>query len=214
MWCSCRATARCLAVYSRALWSRARAVNPQVPGSSPGRGARFRPEGWPRAGPFSFPAPLFCNLSRPRPTREQAGAGIGVDGRVRKWTCPNRKPLVRTVSPERLRAVASEHAVLDLVRDYLGDWLPEELAQLPDECRPGKLRDAEDLGSLGVSLAWAVHSFGLPPETARAVEEMDVFVGLACRRLAELRHLEQAAPSARTPSRYRSESTSAQASPR
>jgi hypothetical protein len=99
---------------------------------------------------------------------------------------------VRTITPERLRAVASEHDVLGLVRDYLGEWLPEELAHLPDECRPGKLRDGDDLGSLAVSLARAAHSFDLPPQTMGAVDEMDVFVGLACRRVAELRHLERA----------------------
>ena len=99
---------------------------------------------------------------------------------------------MRTITPDRLRAVASEHAVLGLVRDYLGEWLPEELAQLPDECRPGKLRDGEDLGSLAVSLARASNSFSLPPPSMEVVEEMDVFVGLACRRVAELRHLEHA----------------------
>ena len=99
---------------------------------------------------------------------------------------------MRTITPDRLRAVASEHAVLGLVRDYLGEWLPEELAQLPADCRPGKLRDGEDLGSLAVSLARASTSFTLPPDTADVVEEMDVFVGLACRRVDELHHLEHA----------------------
>ena len=104
----------------------------------------------------------------------------------------NREPLVRTITPERLRAVASEHDVLGLVRDYLGEWMPEELAQLPSECRPGKLVDGDDLSSLAVSLARASTSFALPPETVGVVEEMDVFVGLACRRVAELSHLRYA----------------------
>ena len=104
----------------------------------------------------------------------------------------NREPLVRTITPDRLRNVSSEHGVIALVSDYLSEWLPEELAQLPHECRPVRLHDGEDLGGLAVSVARAYNSFDLEPESMRAVEEMDAFVGPACRRLAELRHLEQA----------------------
>ncbi len=99
---------------------------------------------------------------------------------------------MRTITPDRLRNVSSEHGVIALVSDYFSEWRPEELAQLPDECRPVRLHDGEDLGSLAVSVARAYNSFDLPPGTMRIVEEMDAFVGPACRRLAELRHLEQA----------------------
>jgi len=99
---------------------------------------------------------------------------------------------VRTITPDRLRKVSSEHGVIELVSDYLSEWLPEELAQLPHECRPVRLHDGEDLGCLAVNVARAYNSFDLEPESMRAVEEMDSFVGPACRRLAELRHLEQA----------------------
>ena len=99
---------------------------------------------------------------------------------------------MRTITPQRLRAVASEHDVLGVVREYLGEWMPEELAQLPSECQPGKLHDGDDLSCLAVSLARASKSFELPPDTLGAVEELDVFVGLACRRVAELSHLKYA----------------------
>src|SRR4029079_5168999 len=104
----------------------------------------------------------------------------------------NREPLVRTITPDRLRAVASEHDVLGLVREYLGEWMPEEIAQLPSDCRPGNLRDGDDLSSLAVSLARASNSFALPPETLYVVEELDVFVGLALRRVAQRGHLRYA----------------------
>lgn len=93
---------------------------------------------------------------------------------------------MRTIKTDRLRSTTSEADVVDLVRDYVGDWLPEELAQLPLNCRPGKLRDSEDLNDLAVNLARACVSFEVEPEQLRVIDEMDAFVGQAVRRIAEL----------------------------
>jgi hypothetical protein len=93
---------------------------------------------------------------------------------------------VRTISTDRLRTATSESDVVDLVRDYMGDWLPEELGQLPEDCRPGKLRDGEDLNTLAYNLARASVSFDVDPADIRLIEEMDAFVGQACRRVAEI----------------------------
>ena len=93
---------------------------------------------------------------------------------------------MRTIRTDRLQAAASESDVVDLVRDYLVDWLPEELAQLPLDCRPGKLRDSEDLNNLALKLARACVSFEVEPEQLRAIEEMDAFVGQAVRRIAQI----------------------------
>ena len=93
---------------------------------------------------------------------------------------------MRTIRTDRLRASVSENDVVELVRDYVGDWLPEELAKLPFDCRPGKLRDSEDLNVLALKLARASNSFDVEPEQLRAIEEMDAFVGQACQRIAEI----------------------------
>lgn len=93
---------------------------------------------------------------------------------------------MRTISTERLRAAATESDVVELVRDYMGDWLPEEIGQLPEQCRPGKLRDGEDLNSLSYNLTRAAISFDVEPEHLPLIEEMDHFVNQACRRVAEI----------------------------
>ena len=93
---------------------------------------------------------------------------------------------MRTISTGRLRSATSESDVVELVRDYLGDWLPEELARLPLDCRPGKLRDSEDLNDLALNLTRASISFDVEPEQLKTIEEMDAFVTQACHRLAEI----------------------------
>jgi hypothetical protein len=93
---------------------------------------------------------------------------------------------MRTIKTDKLRTATSEADVVDLVRDYMGEWLPEEIAQLPLDCRPGKLRDSEDLNDLALNLARACVSFEVEPEQLRAIEEMDAFVGQAVRRIAEI----------------------------
>ena len=93
---------------------------------------------------------------------------------------------MRTITTDRLRGTASEHDVVQLVRDYVGEWLPEELGRLPVECRPGKVRDAEDINELAFKLTSACVSFDVAPDNLRAMEEMDAFLGQACRRMAEI----------------------------
>ena len=93
---------------------------------------------------------------------------------------------MRTIHLDRLRSAASEHEVLALTREYLGEYLPEELGQLPADCRPGKLRDEEDLSELAVTLARACVSFEVDPRSMPLIEEMDAFIGQACRRVAEI----------------------------
>jgi hypothetical protein len=93
---------------------------------------------------------------------------------------------MRTITADRLRTSASENDVVELTRDYVGEWLPEEIGRLPAHCRPGKLRDAEDLSTLAYNLTQACVSFELNPRDVVLVEEMDAFVGQACRRIAEI----------------------------
>jgi hypothetical protein len=101
---------------------------------------------------------------------------------------------MRTITVDRLRNSSSEEEVLEAVREYVRDWLPEELGLLPEECRPRKVRDGEDLNLWAWSLTRACISFDIDPAHLRLVEEMDAFVGQACRRLAELRRNEGVPP--------------------
>ena len=93
---------------------------------------------------------------------------------------------MRTITAERLRNAASERDVVALAREYLGEWLPEEIGRLPPECRPVKLLDGDDLSNLAVDLALATTYFEIEPEDLRRVEELDAVIGSACRRVAEI----------------------------
>ncbi len=96
---------------------------------------------------------------------------------------------MRTITIEKLQAATSEGDVVEVVREYVGEWMPEEFGRLPIECRPGKLRDAEDLNNLALNIALACGSFDLERADLRILEEMDAFVGQACLRLAQIQRV-------------------------
>ena len=50
-------------------------------------------------------------------------------------------------------AATQEEEVVELVRDHLARWSPEEIARLPVECRPPRIRDAEDISRWAFDLA-------------------------------------------------------------
>ena len=100
---------------------------------------------------------------------------------------------MRTIHLDRLRAASSQHDLLALVRDYLSEWRPEELAPFPIECRPGKLVDSQDLSDFALDLTRAYVAVNLSAQQQRAIEEMDAFVGQACQRMAELERRAQQA---------------------
>lgn len=87
------------------------------------------------------------------------------------------------VSPEKLLHATTEEQVVDLVRTFLAGWRPEELAEIPAGCRPGKVRDAEDVGDLAYELTRArIAANGPQP----LLKEMEVFFAQACARLSEI----------------------------
>lgn len=90
---------------------------------------------------------------------------------------------MRPVSPEKLLHADTEEEVVGLVRSFLADWRPEELSQIPAECRPGKVRDAEDVGDLAFELARARIAASEPQPP---LNEMEVFFAQACSRLSVL----------------------------
>ena len=90
---------------------------------------------------------------------------------------------MRTISIRDLKKVRDEAELLSLVRDYLGDWLPEELAELPGACRPGKIRDAEDIGDLAFELT-RQRMQGNGPQ--HLLVEMETFFAHAAARLSAL----------------------------
>ena len=93
---------------------------------------------------------------------------------------------MRILTPARLRNAASEEAVLDLVRDYVGEWMPEELALIPADCRPGRMHDFEDLNEIAFRLTQ--EKFAMPPsEENPLVLEMQTFFAQAVTRIGEIK---------------------------
>jgi hypothetical protein len=108
---------------------------------------------------------------------------------------------MHAVSPTKLLQAATEEAVVELVRTFLAGWRPEELAEIPASCRPGKVRDAEDVGDLAYELTRARIAASGPQHL---LKEMEVFFAQACSRLSEL----EAAHSRQSRSRSSSSSSS------
>ena len=83
----------------------------------------------------------------------------------------------------RLRVATSEAEVVAVVRDYVAEWRPEELARVPRVCRPAKIRDGEDIADCAFALTQARMA---QPETHPLALEMESFFAQACARISEL----------------------------
>ena len=90
---------------------------------------------------------------------------------------------MRNVRLDKLLHLTSEDEVVELVRVYLGSWRPEELAEIPAQCRPGKVRDAEDVGDCAYELTKARIAANGPQAL---LVEMETFFAQACTKLSEL----------------------------
>ena len=53
----------------------------------------------------------------------------------------------------RLRGAYSNREVISLARDFIAQWTPAEIADLPESCRPGQLKGADDLAYYAFALA-------------------------------------------------------------
>jgi len=53
----------------------------------------------------------------------------------------------------RLKGAHSNREVIDLARDFIAQWTPAEIAELPESCRPGQMKGAEDLAYYAFALA-------------------------------------------------------------
>ena len=80
----------------------------------------------------------------------------------------------------------SEDAIVQVTREYLASWNPEELSRLPVECRPGRMRDGEDISRWAFELASAHCAERCTPAAEPILARMLGFVTAAGRRLAQL----------------------------
>ncbi|HEX4780765.1 MAG TPA: hypothetical protein VH301_08440 [Usitatibacter sp.] len=73
-------------------------------------------------------------------------------------------------------------AVLAVARDYLAQISPEEVAQLPEDCRPGRLVDAEDVADYAFELGRRQSS----PDAPEIMHKLSAFFGDASNRLSQI----------------------------
>ena len=89
----------------------------------------------------------------------------------------------RQITGQKLQRAASEQEVVDLVRDYLSGWHPQDLREIPSQCRPGRIRDAEDIADRAYELTKArIASSDHHP----LLTEMETLFAQACARLSRL----------------------------
>ena len=84
----------------------------------------------------------------------------------------------------RLSEAATAEEVVAIVRDHLAQWTPTELAHVPEDLRPGKIVDADDVSSHALALAHAL--IGRPGGDEVALHRLATFFRDASQRLAEI----------------------------
>ena len=89
-----------------------------------------------------------------------------------------------------IRASTQEEQVIDLVRDHMARWSPEEIARLPKDCRPPRIRDAEDISRWAFELASTHCSQRMNADDEALLDGMLEFVTHAAVRLSELKAFE------------------------
>jgi len=110
-------------------------------------------------------------------------------------------------SPMRVRQVAAlapdwkallddadnEAELVRVTRDYLATWTPQEMFALPEQCRPGQIKGAEDISFWAYELARIHCADTNDPGAAALVAKMMTFFSHASERLAKLLQARRAA---------------------
>jgi hypothetical protein len=86
-----------------------------------------------------------------------------------------------------IRAASQEEEVIELVRDHIALWSPEEIARLPEDCRPPRIRDAEDISRWAFELATSHCAQKVHSDDEVLLDRLLEFVTHAAVRLSELK---------------------------
>ena len=76
--------------------------------------------------------------------------------------------------------------VISVARDFMATWTPAELATLPEECRPARLRDEHDIEALHSCLVEQYRASRATGPDLQNLQRLTSFVVRASIRLAEL----------------------------
>lgn len=75
---------------------------------------------------------------------------------------------------------------LSVARDFLAAWSPQELALLPTVCRPGRLRDEQDVEALHACLVETYRDSRATGKELDALQRLTSFMVRVSMRLSEL----------------------------
>ncbi len=92
---------------------------------------------------------------------------------------------------QRLAQARSEREVVGIVREYVSEWTPEDLAKVPAQCRPAKMSDGIDICGFAYVLAKARFAAEGDDVEARLVQ-LEAFFARACARGAQILALDEA----------------------
>ena len=106
---------------------------------------------------------------------------------------------------QKVGLATSEDELVALSREYLASWYHQDLAQIPEECRPTRIRDVEDLHYWSERLAEGFCEGALHGEKPDLHRQMLTFFMTAANRADALprpaQERETAEPEARQPLR-------------
>lgn len=86
---------------------------------------------------------------------------------------------------------------LSVARDYVATLTPEELALLPPECRPGRIRDQKDIEELHATLVDVYRASRATGEELEVLQRLTSFYVRLAIRLSELADGSQGASGAK-----------------
>lgn len=92
---------------------------------------------------------------------------------------------------QQIDAAKSPFEVVAITRDYLASWTPEELARLPVPCRPGRVKDDQDIAQLHGCLVEEYGRNRLTGEELVALQRMTSFIVRSSVRIAQMRSDEE-----------------------
>lgn len=92
--------------------------------------------------------------------------------------------------PERwtreLQAATTEKEVVYAVRDYSAMLSRDEIARLPQSCRPPPIRDADDVSSWGLEALRAKLAICADTDHVALILNVEAFLSAALHRLAQI----------------------------
>jgi hypothetical protein len=93
----------------------------------------------------------------------------------------------------RLVGAVTEHEIVNLTREFVATWMPEDISRLPASCRPGRIRDGEDISQWAYELARAHTSLRYDEYEDGLIVRMLAFMSEAAMRTAAVKTFEAAA---------------------